>query len=337
MAFNWVDGAIKRSQHKGNQLLLLIILAESAGRDSGECWPSVETLAEACRMSKRSVQECLRALERSGEITTDRQASPAGTNLYRLNPVLLGGAESAPPQIPVAGGADSRIQGVRQASPKPVIEPVNEPDPPAREANGPPVDPWDQPDHIDLIRARRETFDAYWAATGLESKYARSKAHTAAEYELCQAQRLGELPSPGTMRLMTAYVIADRRSGNIPSIPTLEQVLDRQGEYLLWLAAWTMAGEPRDESGQPDYLLLRKQQMRRGRHANAPVIAPVPVEAILANIWEAAEERTAFPDEPNDPVEVLAAMRDRGEITPDQYVVVRNRFSQERTNASGQD
>ena len=57
----------------GAELLVLLAVADSAEDDGTNAWPSVATLAAKVRMSDRTVQRHLHALERTGQITVERQ------------------------------------------------------------------------------------------------------------------------------------------------------------------------------------------------------------------------------------------------------------------------
>jgi hypothetical protein len=69
----------------GNQTrkLLMIAIADFAN-DAGEAYPSIDTLASRAECSRRSVQEHLVLLEKSGELAIAANAGPRGTNLYRI-------------------------------------------------------------------------------------------------------------------------------------------------------------------------------------------------------------------------------------------------------------
>ena len=77
----------QNSQHKGGDLLVLLVLADFAN-DDGICWPSVEVLGKKSRMQRRNVQRCLRALEDSGEIVRMKTGGmvdgAALANVYRV-------------------------------------------------------------------------------------------------------------------------------------------------------------------------------------------------------------------------------------------------------------
>jgi hypothetical protein len=139
MAINWTEGVFRNSTQTGTDLLLLLILADSADRDTGACYPGVKTLARLMRTSVRNVQLRLKALRDSGEISVQYQRSPFGTNLYVLNRSLLGGeaqftpdaqpiergeVEFTPGEAQVTGGGEAQFTGgVKHSSPKPLVEP----------------------------------------------------------------------------------------------------------------------------------------------------------------------------------------------------------------------
>ncbi len=62
------------SEEKGNNLLLLLAIADNAN-DDGYCFPGVSYLAKKTRQSKRTVVRMLSALEESGEIAIIRKRS----------------------------------------------------------------------------------------------------------------------------------------------------------------------------------------------------------------------------------------------------------------------
>lgn len=91
-AMSWVW---EHSAAKSTARLVLLALADHAGHDGGDAWPSVGRLADRCGMSERTVQVALRQLVDLGEIEVASQAGPGGVNRYRLT---LTPAGSAPPQ-----------------------------------------------------------------------------------------------------------------------------------------------------------------------------------------------------------------------------------------------
>lgn len=69
------------------QKLTLLLLANYAGNESGECWPSLATIAKQAGMSRDSVMRAIRELESAGLLTVVRRTME-GVNLpntYRLN------------------------------------------------------------------------------------------------------------------------------------------------------------------------------------------------------------------------------------------------------------
>lgn len=71
------------SRHKGNDLLMLLAIADFAD-DEGKAYPSVSTLAEKCRMQARGANKVLATLRASGELEICQNEGPKGTNLYRV-------------------------------------------------------------------------------------------------------------------------------------------------------------------------------------------------------------------------------------------------------------
>lgn len=76
--------AWESSRSTGASFLVLLALADHAGGDGGDCWPSVGRLARRCRVDERTVQRALASLVELGELGVDPGAGPAGTNRYRL-------------------------------------------------------------------------------------------------------------------------------------------------------------------------------------------------------------------------------------------------------------
>lgn len=91
-ASSWVW---EHSRAKGTARLVLLALADHAGADGGDAYPSVRRLSVRCGISTRSVQGALKVLVALGELEVEDQAGPRGVNRYRLS---MTPAESAPPQ-----------------------------------------------------------------------------------------------------------------------------------------------------------------------------------------------------------------------------------------------
>lgn len=125
----------------GNPLrkLVLIKLADNAN-DSGECWPSYQNIADQCEISKSSVKNHIRELEKAGFLTRvyRKQGNLNKSNIFHLT---LGqhtpqGVSQEMPQVgqemPEGGAGDARGGEAGDAprtshSSEPVKEPVKEP------------------------------------------------------------------------------------------------------------------------------------------------------------------------------------------------------------------
>lgn len=97
---SWV---LRHSEERLGNRLVLLALAEFAHDDGTKAYPAVATLTERARLSERQVQSALKALQEHGAIELTGK-SPKGTNVYR---VIMGGADSAPPQNPTDDQLDS--------------------------------------------------------------------------------------------------------------------------------------------------------------------------------------------------------------------------------------
>ena len=84
MSWDAVSYVVEHSRHKGGELLVLMLVANHAGSDGWECWPSVGLLAKESRLTERQVRRCLRSLEASGEVRSTMQGGPHGANLYQV-------------------------------------------------------------------------------------------------------------------------------------------------------------------------------------------------------------------------------------------------------------
>jgi DNA-binding Lrp family transcriptional regulator len=65
--------------------LLLMILAEYAHPETGECWPSQQSLADDSGMTPRNVIRCLNSLQESGFITRSQKGNQHRPSLYMLH------------------------------------------------------------------------------------------------------------------------------------------------------------------------------------------------------------------------------------------------------------
>lgn len=71
------------SKHGGTYLLVMLAIADFAD-DNGIAYPSVSTIGKWCKLQPRSVNKVLRVLRQSGELQVEFNASPLGTNIYRI-------------------------------------------------------------------------------------------------------------------------------------------------------------------------------------------------------------------------------------------------------------
>jgi len=103
----------KYSQQKQSALLILLALADFAN-DDGWCWPSIDTLSNKARCSRRTVQETLRRLEKNGEIEVHLNQGRSGTNLYQVT-IDVGDAETAPPISTIKRNTKNRKKGMQNS------------------------------------------------------------------------------------------------------------------------------------------------------------------------------------------------------------------------------
>ncbi|MDP9428494.1 MAG: helix-turn-helix domain-containing protein [Actinomycetota bacterium] len=68
------------SSSAGADRLLLLAIADHAGNDGDDAWPSVPTLARKTGFSERSVQRGVARLEAGGHLAVERGDGRGGTN-----------------------------------------------------------------------------------------------------------------------------------------------------------------------------------------------------------------------------------------------------------------
>src|SRR4051812_20964302 len=73
----------RHSAQKGSGLLLLLAIADIADH-SGVAFPSITTLASRMRMSTRTTQRLIGALQATQELRIRRGEGRNGTNLYQI-------------------------------------------------------------------------------------------------------------------------------------------------------------------------------------------------------------------------------------------------------------
>ena len=123
---------VKAMQTKvGNPLrkLVLIKLADNAN-DAGECWPSYQHVADQCEISRSTVKNHVRELEKSGLLRREYRKSGElnQSNVFHL--ALDGGAGAALGGAGAAlGGAGAALGGGAGDDPRisHSLEPINEP------------------------------------------------------------------------------------------------------------------------------------------------------------------------------------------------------------------
>ena len=113
----------------GNPLreLILIKLADQAN-DEGVCWPSYETIAHHCEITRRSVINHIKQLEKDGflriERVYDENRGQNKSNRYHLTieqgDIKKEGSENGSP-----GVVNDLHQGGENGSPEPIKEPIN--------------------------------------------------------------------------------------------------------------------------------------------------------------------------------------------------------------------
>ena len=117
---SWV---IEHSKHKGNSLVVLLMIANHSRSDGSGAWPSVKTLAKESRLSERTVQRSIRRLRMyharidPPELIYEEGKGPHGCNLYSIPGVKLSpvkGCQAAIPQV-----SDTVTTPVSRVSPEP--------------------------------------------------------------------------------------------------------------------------------------------------------------------------------------------------------------------------
>lgn len=102
------------SEAKNGARLVLLVIADHAHADGTGCYTSVSTMANQARLSLRGTQEAVRQLEAMGELVTDPQAGPHGTNLYSVR--LPGMAAMSRPPQNMHPPAESRLDSAPEPS-----------------------------------------------------------------------------------------------------------------------------------------------------------------------------------------------------------------------------
>jgi hypothetical protein len=98
----------EHSTSTGTARLVLLAIADHAGDDRREAFPSVSTLARKVRCSERTVQYAITELVDAGELTVLKGQGRHGCNVYRITQ-LYRGAKSA--------GVQNTTEGVHHVAP----------------------------------------------------------------------------------------------------------------------------------------------------------------------------------------------------------------------------
>ena len=120
----------------GNPLrkMVLIKLADQAN-DDGVCWPSYESIAKTCEISRRSVISHIQWLEEHGFLRIEKRYNAAESknfsNNYHLT--LRNGKQAVKTKCKsrtsaanALGGANDSLSNGENAAPKPISKPINE-------------------------------------------------------------------------------------------------------------------------------------------------------------------------------------------------------------------
>ena len=120
-----LDWIWKNSKQSGHGLNLMLAIGDFADEE-GRAYPSVNTLATKARVSERTVQRLLKAIEADGELRVYRGAGPRRCHVYR---VLLDGRGDKLSGVTACrgdkarGGGDKPCKGgVTRVSPDPSEE-----------------------------------------------------------------------------------------------------------------------------------------------------------------------------------------------------------------------
>ena len=156
MSFKYVIGAFDARVGSAATKLVLIKLADNAN-DQGVCWPSYQTIADHCEMSKRSVINHIHKLESLGLVRVIHRKKEDGNNQSNMFQLYLPSEKSAPPS------EKSAPPLVKNLHPEPVtIESVNEPS---------------NKDLIEQVQSNDSdaAFERYWTESGMR-KMGKAKA-----------------------------------------------------------------------------------------------------------------------------------------------------------------
>ena len=84
MCYETVGAILDSSKSVGSQRLLLVALAHHKNFKTGQCNPSIKTLAAECKISERSIHRNLKSLVALGELQIESGAFHSRSNRYSL-------------------------------------------------------------------------------------------------------------------------------------------------------------------------------------------------------------------------------------------------------------
>lgn len=115
MALNLVCAVLDRGPANLAEMAVLLAIADSADKDSGEAWPAHKTIARRSRQTDRSVRNVLKRLRAAGWLTWRENKRPNGSqasNVYTVNLEKLG-------ETPRGNGGRNNVPPPRNDVPPP--------------------------------------------------------------------------------------------------------------------------------------------------------------------------------------------------------------------------
>ena len=135
MSFKAMAWSAKQTVGNSSRKFILMMLADRAN-DAGECWPSLNTIAKDCEISKRTVSTHIKRLQDDGFIRIEhvKTGTSFASNRYHLN--ICRGSENLAGVVREMQGGSARdaigsegvsIGVVREMHTNLSVEPINEP------------------------------------------------------------------------------------------------------------------------------------------------------------------------------------------------------------------
>jgi hypothetical protein len=118
------------SDASGNDLLVLLALADKAGGhddDYDHAYPSVATIEKMTRLSRRTVQRCLRSLEEAGHIRQTGEHVWSRSKITTQYRIEVARQSDAGASDEAEGGVSADAGGASRVTPKPSSEPSQDP------------------------------------------------------------------------------------------------------------------------------------------------------------------------------------------------------------------